>query len=272
MVVCIPVLLLAITPCLSLAVRLLLDLAAGRFAAVVGSCCGGGTHWRILLLTGVLLLRIMDGLHLKLVCGNEMHGGKRGACICAHDQAPVFHDGMKGWSCCKKRSHDFSLFLDIPGCATGKHSSEKPPKPGPSPNRSLIPSVTANKADVKATCSRCRQGFFCQDHTPVPGVKPTPKSVKPVPKEPERPVVPAPVVLSAPVDPFQEQLCKNKGCGRKFREMDNHDTACHYHPGPAIFHDRLRKWVCCDVEVKDFDEFLEVPPCQKGWHNSNPTA
>lgn len=28
---------------------------------------------------------------------------------------PIFHDGMKEWSCCKKRSHDFSLFLEIPG-------------------------------------------------------------------------------------------------------------------------------------------------------------
>ena len=28
---------------------------------------------------------------------------------------PMFHDGMKEWSCCKQRSHDFSLFLQIPG-------------------------------------------------------------------------------------------------------------------------------------------------------------
>jgi len=28
---------------------------------------------------------------------------------------PIFHDGTKEWSCCKKRSHDFSLFLEIPG-------------------------------------------------------------------------------------------------------------------------------------------------------------
>ncbi|KAJ0098362.1 hypothetical protein Patl1_19977 [Pistacia atlantica] len=31
------------------------------------------------------------------------------------DQGPIFHDGMKEWSCCKRRSHDFSLFLEIPG-------------------------------------------------------------------------------------------------------------------------------------------------------------
>ncbi|KAK4385080.1 Cysteine and histidine-rich domain-containing protein RAR1 [Sesamum angolense] len=34
---------------------------------------------------------------------------------CTYHHAPIFHDGMKEWSCCKKRSHDFNLFLEIPG-------------------------------------------------------------------------------------------------------------------------------------------------------------
>lgn len=38
----------------------------------------------------------------------------------------------------------------------------------------------------------------------------------------------------------EPQICKNKGCGETFKEKDNHDTACNYHPGPAIFHDRIR--------------------------------
>lgn len=42
------------------------------------------------------------------------------------------------------------------------------------------------------------------------------------------------------VDINQPQTCKNKGCGMTFKEIDNHDTACSYHPGPAVFHDRLR--------------------------------
>jgi hypothetical protein len=32
-----------------------------------------------------------------------------------HSGPPLFHDGGKEWSCCKQRSHDFSLFLSIPG-------------------------------------------------------------------------------------------------------------------------------------------------------------
>lgn len=42
------------------------------------------------------------------------------------------------------------------------------------------------------------------------------------------------------VDINHPQICKNKGCGKTFKEKDNHDTACSYHPGPAVFHDRMR--------------------------------
>ncbi|KAI7728118.1 hypothetical protein M8C21_028620 [Ambrosia artemisiifolia] len=35
-----------------------------------------------------------------------------------------FPDGMNEWSCCQRRSHDFNLFLEIPGCKTGKHTAE----------------------------------------------------------------------------------------------------------------------------------------------------
>lgn len=49
------------------------------------------------------------------------------------------------------------------------------------------------------------------------------------------------------VDINEPQICKNNGCGQTFKEKDNHDTACNYHPGPAIFHDRMRgvRKICC---------------------------
>lgn len=42
---------------------------------------------------------------------------------------PYFHDAYKGWSCCKKRSVDFTEFLNIKGCELGKHSNVKPVEP-----------------------------------------------------------------------------------------------------------------------------------------------
>lgn len=41
----------------------------------------------------------------------------------------MFHDALKGWSCCNKKSTDFTQFLSIPGCTRSKHSNEKPPEP-----------------------------------------------------------------------------------------------------------------------------------------------
>lgn len=38
-----------------------------------------------------------------------------------HPGAPVFHEGSKGWSCCKRRVLEFDEFLKIAGCKEGKH-------------------------------------------------------------------------------------------------------------------------------------------------------
>ncbi|KAG0556904.1 hypothetical protein KC19_11G087600 [Ceratodon purpureus] len=191
-----------------------------------------------------------------------------------HAGAPLFHDGKKEWSCCKQRSHDFSDFLSLPGCTKGKHSCEKPvAKAAPRPNAKPVQMAkTGIPAQDFAACGRCRQGFFCSEHG---ALKPTAVTAKPSPSPEQVPVSQSAesVKKSAPVkvmDINAEQVCKRKGCGNSFTEKDNHETACCYHPGPAVFHDRLRGWKCCDVHVKEFDEFLEIPPCTKGWHDANP--
>ncbi|KAK6275644.1 hypothetical protein POUND7_005353 [Theobroma cacao] len=189
-----------------------------------------------------------------------------------HDSGPIFHDGMKEWSCCKKRSHDFSLFLEIPGCKTGKHTIEKPVLTKPAAitkNPTSTPAFTlASSATSKESCPRCLQGFFCSDHGSQP------KELNSTTASPGESS--ANVQASAPprkkIDINQPQTCKNKGCGKVFKEKDNHEIACSYHPGPAIFHDRMRGWKCCDIHVKEFDEFMTIPPCAKGWHNADPVS
>lgn len=59
---------------------------------------------------------------------------KRGGCTCSYESKssneticvfhpgfPIFHEGMKFWSCCQKKTSDFSAFLAQVGCETGKH-------------------------------------------------------------------------------------------------------------------------------------------------------
>eukprot|EP00850_Spirogloea_muscicola_P017705 SM000155S01634 [mRNA] locus=s155:5728:7759:+ [translate_table: standard] len=224
------------------------------------------------------------------------------ACL-HHPGPPIFHDGGKEWSCCRQRSHDFSLFLAIPGCVRGRHTREKPTTAahkaaagrgvpcatGAGAYQEALPQnarVTSNgkpgtgvgvMADaVASSCARCRGGYFCSDHAPVAGIigsVPVAESRDAVPGPPQgRLATPATPVSTKPLDVNEERACRRKGCGVKFRELDNHDTACSYHPGPAVFHDRQRGWSCCGVTVKDFDEFLGIPPCASGWHSAMPDA
>ncbi|MED6144051.1 putative methionine--tRNA ligase, cytoplasmic protein rar1 [Stylosanthes scabra] len=182
---------------------------------------------------------------------------------------------MKEWSCCKKRSHDFSLFLEIPGCKTGKHTSEKQViAPVKKPTVAAPTAAPSTNASAKDSCSRCQQGFFCSDHgsqaKSVNTVGDNPGSVAGHASSENNSSVQAPKEPKKIVDINEPQVCKNKGCGQTFKEKDNHETACSYHPGPALFHDRMRGWKCCDIHVKEFDEFMSIPPCTKGWHNADP--
>ena len=38
-----------------------------------------------------------------------------------HPGVPIFHEGYKFWSCCQKKTSDFSAFLSQIGCENGKH-------------------------------------------------------------------------------------------------------------------------------------------------------
>lgn len=38
-----------------------------------------------------------------------------------HPGVPIFHEGMKYWSCCRKKTTEFSVFLEQRGCSLGKH-------------------------------------------------------------------------------------------------------------------------------------------------------
>jgi hypothetical protein len=37
-----------------------------------------------------------------------------------HPGVPLFHEGSKGWTCCKRRVLEFDEFMKIEGCKTKK--------------------------------------------------------------------------------------------------------------------------------------------------------
>lgn len=55
-------------------------------------------------------------------CNRSYEGPQSNEEICTfHPGIPVFHEGYKYWSCCQKKTTDFSTFLSQPGCDTGNH-------------------------------------------------------------------------------------------------------------------------------------------------------
>ncbi|XP_022913178.2 cysteine and histidine-rich domain-containing protein morgana [Onthophagus taurus] len=38
-----------------------------------------------------------------------------------HPGVPIFHEGMKYWSCCQRKTSDFNAFLNQAGCESGSH-------------------------------------------------------------------------------------------------------------------------------------------------------
>lgn len=70
-----------------------------------------------------------------------------------HPGEPFFHDAYKGWSCCNKKSVDFTEFLNIKGCTLSKHSNVKPvreetskeSKDGQEEKTNEKPSIDANE-------------------------------------------------------------------------------------------------------------------------------
>lgn len=43
-----------------------------------------------------------------------------------HPGVPIFHEGLKYWSCCQKKTTEFDVFMKQEGCQTGSHVWVKP--------------------------------------------------------------------------------------------------------------------------------------------------
>lgn len=52
-------------------------------------------------------------------CGEKFKGGDREGEKCVHHPGvPIFHEGSKGYSCCKRRVLEFDQFMAMEGCKT----------------------------------------------------------------------------------------------------------------------------------------------------------
>ncbi|KFD58233.1 hypothetical protein D918_02322 [Trichuris suis] len=194
-------------------------------------------------------------------CGQQFdpEANKDDACT-YHPGEPVFHDMYKQWSCCKKRTTDFTEFLNIKGCTKGPHNPNKPEK------------------QKKPRSSKLDENVVITYEAPV--AKPKEAARRPATVEQLKAV---PMNVAESLRNLWEQwkasrnedslvndmtnkkaVCKNAGCGQLSEEASDE---CLYHPGIPVFHEGLKYWSCCKKGTTDFGNFLKQTGCTKGGHD-----
>ncbi|XP_076832879.1 LOW QUALITY PROTEIN: cysteine and histidine-rich domain-containing protein 1a [Brachyhypopomus gauderio] len=217
----------------------------------------------------------MSALCYNKGCGQRFDPDNNPEGVCTyHPGVPVFHDALKGWSCCKRRTTDFSDFLSIAGCTKGCHNKEKPPEP-------VKPEVKSS--GEKKELEDLKPRF---DEYVIAAPKPLEFIQRPSADEP---LVELQQKVSVSLRQALEKLelaetsqsakkeeedaevkigmaCKNGGCSQTFCGPESDEETCVYHTGVPIFHEGMKYWSCCRRKTSDFNTFLSQEGCSKGTH------
>ncbi|XP_068105721.1 cysteine and histidine-rich domain-containing protein 1-like [Hyperolius riggenbachi] len=206
-------------------------------------------------------------------CGQRFLPSNNSADSCMfHPGYPIFHDALKGWSCCRKRTTDFSEFLAIKGCTKGPHSNEKPVE-------SLQPDISGSK--------NCSDGSKACKEIIMQGPKSAEMMLKERPsvKEEMKPLL---LKVSQSLEQELEKLalstntvaeekaqatvavlgtrCKRSGCKEIYQGPETDLGTCVHHTGVPVFHEGMKYWSCCCIKTSDFNEFLDQKGCTNGKH------
>ncbi|GAB7361003.1 hypothetical protein MBLNU230_g1046t1 [Neophaeotheca triangularis] len=181
-------------------------------------------------------------------CG-KMFTDPSEACV-YHPGPPIFHEGKKGWKCCKPRVLTFDEFMNITPCTTGTHSTvddtpQEEPKPG----------YTEEEVAAKIQQQKDKQESLGPAVSRAPIAAQAPRaSPSPAPPEEDSDDPSATVP--------DNTSCKRKCCGAVYKALSSRDEEqCVHHPGAAIFHEGSKGWTCCKRRVLEFDEFMRIPGC-----------
>ncbi|KJR86603.1 uncharacterized protein SPSK_10965 [Sporothrix schenckii 1099-18] len=169
-----------------------------------------------------------------------------------HPGPPVFHEGQKGWTCCKPRVLTFEEFMEITPCTEGKHSTtDLPPKVEKKETPADVQAVPV--APTTAAPSTETLGLAAA----AAGA-----ATQPPPPQPE----------SDDDDPSlaipDGRMCRRRGCGVAYKAgtkrggSDADPERCVHHPGAPIFHEGSKGYSCCKRRVLEFDQFMKIEGCQ----------
>uniref|UniRef100_A0A3P8Y2L0 Cysteine and histidine-rich domain-containing protein 1 n=1 Tax=Esox lucius TaxID=8010 RepID=A0A3P8Y2L0_ESOLU len=192
-----------------------------------------------------------------------------------HPGVPVFHDALKGWSCCKRRTTDFSDFLSIEGCSKACHNKDKP--------------AEAVMPEVKSSQGRREKGEELKPRGD-PYVIQAPRPLELIQRPSgDDPLVKLDQKVSASLRQVLEKLqqtvtsqsdnteeeddevkmgtsCKNGSCSKSFSGPESNKTNCQHHPGVPVFQQGMKSWSCCSRKTSDFNCFVAQEGCTTGSH------
>jgi hypothetical protein len=188
-------------------------------------------------------------------CNQHYEESENHETACRHHVAPpIFHDCIKGWSCCKDRkAYDWEGFQEIEGCTLGPHSTVDPKI-----QFAASPTVSAANAAEEKNPGPVIKSIADFNQQNPDAASAANSAIK---------------TLSAPRKSSRNEdgitaKCQNKGCQKVFNLSENSSTACTYHGGQPVFHDAIKYWSCCPGrKCYDFESFLEVPGCCNGYHD-----
>jgi len=75
-----------------------------------------------------------------------------------HPGVPIFHEGLKYWTCCTKRTTDFQAFLNQVGCNQGTHLWEE--------DQENSPKVVQCRTDWMQTGTHITVNVYCKKYDP----------------------------------------------------------------------------------------------------------
>ncbi|XP_076026857.1 cysteine and histidine-rich domain-containing protein 1 [Genypterus blacodes] len=204
-------------------------------------------------------------------CGQRFDPESNPDDVCVfHPGVPVFHDALKGWSCCKRRTTDFSDFLSIAGCTKGPHNKEKPPEP-------LKPDLTEEKEGEEQKpkfneyiiSAPKPQEAICRPSADEPMGRLQHKVSASLKQALEKLKLSDPTAEKKEEDSDEIKIgtsCKNGGCTKSFDGPASFSEVCMSHSGYPVFHEGMKYWTCCKRKTSDFETFLSQKGCTKGTH------
>lgn len=188
-----------------------------------------------------------------------------------HAGAPIFHEGYKGWSCCKKKTIDFTEFLNIPGCTIGLHNKEKLAIPAKQKEAPLpVGEVIKHEQKIVRPPLPASDGERPSDDLPKSRLKSSVSSslTSMLQRHRERQKEQLNKLDATDGDAIVAGApCKNNACSMTYVDENSNKDLCEYHSGGPVFHEGYKYWSCCKKRTSDFAEFLKQSGCKKGDHN-----